>query len=63
MKDWSAEVRELGNISAHPRPGEKETSPEDATDIVEFLDFLLKYLYDLPKQIDDYRRRKKEKKK
>lgn len=58
MKDWSNEVRLLGNISAHPQPGEEETSPEDANDIVEFLNFLLNYLYDLPKQINDYRKRK-----
>lgn len=57
MREWSHNVRELGNDSAHPRPGQEATSPEDAKDIVRFLDFLLEFLYDLPKQINDYRGR------
>ena len=59
MKDWSHEVRELGNDSAHPKPGQQPTTSEDANDIVEFLDFMLEYLYNLPKQIADYRERRK----
>lgn len=58
IKDWSHEVRELGNPVAHANPDDDETSAEDAEDIVKFLDFLLKYLYDLPKQINDYRSRR-----
>jgi hypothetical protein len=34
------------------------TSPQDAHDIVAFLDFLLEYLYDLPNRIAKYRARK-----
>jgi hypothetical protein len=33
-------------------------TPQDARDIVNFLDYLLFYLYDLPKQSADYRKRK-----
>ena len=33
-------------------------TPQDARDIVNFLDLLLLYLYDLPKQIADFRQRK-----
>lgn len=62
MKDWSHEVRELANDSAHPKPGQPPTSSEDANDMVEFLDFMLEYLYNLPKQIQDYRARKTSKK-
>ena len=58
MKDWSDNVRELGNETAHPRPGQLPTAPIDAKDIVQFLDFLLEYLYTLPKRINDYRTRK-----
>jgi len=58
MKDWSHEVRELGNDSAHPDSEAPATSPQDARDIVQFLDFLLMYLYDLPKHIGDYRQRR-----
>jgi hypothetical protein len=58
MKDWSHEVRELANDSAHPDPKATPTESQDATDIVRFLDFLLLYLYDLPKEIGDYRQRR-----
>lgn len=58
MQEWSHNVRELGNDSAHPNPEQEPTSPRDASDIVGFLDFLLQYLYTLPKKIDEYRSRK-----
>jgi hypothetical protein len=58
MKDWSHHVRELGNDSAHPQPGQPAPAPRDARDIVQFLDFLLEYLYDLPHRIKRYRDRK-----
>jgi hypothetical protein len=59
MKDWADEVRLLANESAHPEaPVPVEVTPQDAKDIVNFLDLLLFYLYDLPKQIETYRQRK-----
>ena len=59
MKDWADEVRLLANESAHPEaPVPVEVTPQDAKDIVNFLDLLLFYLYDLPEQIENYRRRK-----
>lgn len=61
MRDWSDHVRELGNDSAHPRPEQGPTDPQDARDIVEFLDFLLEYLYTLPHRIDLYRKREEKK--
>lgn len=61
MKEWSHNVRELGNDSAHPHPEQKPTDKIDAADIVSFLDFLLEYLYTLPKRIEDYRVRNSEK--
>ena len=60
MKDWSEQVPELGNDSAHPRPGQPATDARDAEDIVRFLDFLLEYLYTLPHQIEQYRKREHE---
>lgn len=60
MKDWSDNVRELGNESAHPKPDQGPTNPEDARDIVIFLDFLLEYLYSLPHRIQQYRDRASE---
>ena len=59
IKEWSHEVRELGNDSAHPKPKQPPTDPDDAKDIVEFLDYLLEYLYSLPHQIEQYRERRK----
>jgi len=58
IKEWSHNVRELGNDSAHPSPEQEATNPRDASDIVGFLDFLLQYLYTLPKKINEYRGRK-----
>jgi uncharacterized protein DUF4145 len=70
IEEWSHEVRELANDSAHPeipdagkgsaKPAEDLAGPDpqDAKDIVNFLDFLLFYLYDLPEQIKAYRKRK-----
>ena len=60
MKDWAHEVRLLANDSAHPdAPIPAHVKPEDAKDILNFLDLILLYLYDLPKQIENYRQRKK----
>lgn len=58
LKDWSDHVRELGNESAHPQPGQPACDPVDAGDIVNFLDFLLECLYDLPNRISTFRGRK-----
>ncbi|TKJ39116.1 hypothetical protein CEE37_11905 [candidate division LCP-89 bacterium B3_LCP] len=57
MKEWSDALRELGNVSAHPLPDQPPTNPQDASDIVNFLDFLLEYLYTLPHRINEYRKR------
>jgi hypothetical protein len=61
MKEWSHEVRELGNDSAHPEPNKPAMTPQDARDIVQFLDSLLLYMYDFPKRVSDYRLRQKTK--
>jgi len=51
------EVRELAKPSAHPTEDEKAVDPKDAREIVEFLDILLEYGYDLPHKINEYRER------
>lgn len=61
MKEWAHALRLLGNDSAHPEPGGQAPDPDDVRDALKFLDFLLEYLYDLPKQIDTYRERRDEK--
>ena len=58
MKEWSHEVRELGNESTHPDPGGAGTDQKDARDVVEFLDTLMVMTYNLPHQIEQYRKRK-----
>jgi hypothetical protein len=58
MKEWAHELRELGNESAHPESSPAKSSADDVRDIVEFLDFLLKYLYNLPHEIQEYRQRR-----
>lgn len=65
LADWSHEVRELGNPVAHPQISveldeDHATDPKDAEDILEFMDYLLRYIYDIPAQIDEYRERRKE---
>jgi hypothetical protein len=58
MKDWSHEVRELANEGTHPQPGSVGTNEKDAKDVVEFLTFLMRVMYNLPKQIEGFRDRK-----
>lgn len=58
MKDWAHELRELSNESAHPDPASSKASAEDVRDVIEFLDFLLQYLYNLPHEIATYRARR-----
>ncbi len=57
MKEWSDNVRELGNESAHPKAQQSATDPQDARDVISFLDFLLEYLYSLPHRIQEYQGR------
>lgn len=57
MKEWSSELRFLRNNSAHPKKNQTELNPQDVEDVIEFLDYFLRYLYDLPKQINEYRNR------
>jgi len=61
MKEWSHEVRVLGNESTHPAPGGSGTDQRDAKDVVEFLDMLMIMTYNLPHQIEEYRGRKERK--
>jgi hypothetical protein len=58
MQEWAHEVRELGNEGTHPQPSATITNEKDAKDVVEFLTFLMRVMYNLPKEIDDYRQRK-----
>lgn len=58
MQEWAHSLRELGNDSAHPAPNQGPTTSKDANDIINFIDFLFKYLYELPSRIKGLRERK-----
>lgn len=60
IKEWSNNIRELGNDSAHPQSDQGTTNPRDARDVSQFLDFLLEYLYNLPHKMRKYRERRNE---
>lgn len=59
MREWSDEVRLLGNDAAHADTKNDGVDSVDACDVVRLLDYLLEYLYNLPKAIADYRQRRK----
>ena len=42
----------------HAEPDSEGVSPKDVRDASEFLDYLLEYLYRLPKVITEYRERR-----
>lgn len=58
LKEWAYELKELGNEAAHPASNSQQVDPEDVRDVIKFLDFLLEYTYDVPKQIQTYRNRR-----
>jgi hypothetical protein len=58
MCEWADEVRLLGNNAAHAGSETDGVSGIDARDVVQFLDYLLEYLYNLPKAIAEYRERR-----
>jgi hypothetical protein len=59
MKEWATEVRLLGNEAAHPELDQTEANPADIKDILQFLDRLLVYFYDIPAGIQEYRERRR----
>lgn len=56
MGEWAGEVRELGNVGAHPDEIEKHVAPEDAKAIVRFTRYFILYAVDIPHEIDEYRK-------
>lgn len=58
MVEWAHEIRIIRNIGAHPDSVDTSVSPEDAKDIVKFLDYFCIYTFNLPKEISEYRERR-----
>ena len=56
MKECANQIRLLGNKSAHPETTQVIDS-QDARDIVDFLTYLLEYLYTFPHRMQQYRDR------
>jgi len=59
MAEWAREVRLGGNLALHPKAGQS-VSPEEATEIIDFADALLTYLYTIPAQVAARRQQTKE---
>ncbi|GMU26329.1 MAG: hypothetical protein AMXMBFR16_12340 [Candidatus Uhrbacteria bacterium] len=51
LSDWAKEVRLVGNVGAHFDPMQQVTV-EDAQQLVNFIRELLKYLYELPAELN-----------
>jgi hypothetical protein len=51
LAEWAKEVRLAGNVGAHFDPIEQVT-PEDAQQLLNFIRELLKYLYELPAELN-----------
>ena len=51
-------LRAVGSDAAHPEPSQAPTGPQDARDVVAFMDLLFEFLYDLPDRIEKYRQRR-----
>lgn len=63
LKSWAHEIRELGNIGAHPeKDGLDKVTKEDAQEILNFAEDFLKYVYVMPARVEA-RRAKKNKEK
>ena len=61
MKECAHQIRLLGNESAHPEIA-RVIDSQDARDIVEFLTYLLQYLYTFPHRVQQYQDRRQVKK-
>jgi len=56
LKDWAHEIRDGGNLVAHPEPG-KRVEKEDAEELLELAESIFEYLYVVPEQVRRRRER------
>ena len=56
LKDWAHEIRDAGNLIAHPEPG-KKVGKEDAGELLLLAESIFEYLYVVPKQVEARRQR------
>lgn len=60
IKNWAHEIRLTGNIGAHP-DGLENVTPEDAEDLIKFMEEYLNYVYIMPAKVAAKRAREKAK--
>ena len=52
IKNWAHEIRLKGNIGAHPdQDGLKDVTPQDAEDLIRFMEEYLNYVYIMPAKV------------
>lgn len=56
MVEWAHTViRDTGNDFTHPTPDQAPAQEKEARQVVGYLEFVLEYVYDLPKRIESFR--------
>ena len=59
IKDWAHEIRLTGNVGAHPdRDGLKDVTPEEAKELLDFVEEYVNYVYTMPSRVKAKRKRK-----
>lgn len=56
LKDWAHELRDGGNLVAHPEPG-KHVEMQDAKELSALAESIFEYMYVIPKELDRRRQR------
>ncbi len=56
LKDWAHELRDGGNLVAHPEPG-KRVGKEDAAELLALAESIFEYLYVVPAEVQRRRQR------
>ena len=56
LGNWSHEIRDGGNLVAHPEPG-KQVGMADAEELIALAESIFEYLYIVPKQVEKRRER------
>jgi hypothetical protein len=60
IKDWAHEIRLTGNVGAHPdEDGLQSVKPEEANELIDFMEQYLNYVYVLPAKVATKREKKK----
>lgn len=62
IMNWSHEIRLTGNLGAHPdKDGLQHITPQDADDLIKFMEEYLNYVYIMPAKVSAKRVRKEKK--